>query len=76
MPSFLYLAPGNERCVVDRLSDIDYNVQFTNPTAGRIAPRLPYVRSLIEPLSLNGNLTFVLLSLQEPRCHLALTTSS
>ena len=26
-----------------------------------------YVKSLV-PLSLNGNLTFVLLSLQEPRC--------
>ena len=34
------------------------------------------MRSLIEPLSLNGNLTFVLLSLQEPRCPLASTTSS
>ena len=41
MPSFLYLAPGNERCVVDRLSDIEFNVQFTNPTAGHVAPRLP-----------------------------------
>ena len=30
----------------------------------------------MEPLSLNGNLTFVLLSLQESRCPLASTTNS
>lgn len=35
MPQFLYLRPGNERAIVNRLSDLDYLVQFTERIAGR-----------------------------------------
>ena len=35
MPQFLYLKPGSERAVVNRLSDIDYLVQYTERIAGR-----------------------------------------
>ena len=39
MPQYLYLKPGSERAVVNRLSDIDYLVQYTQRFAGR--PRIP-----------------------------------